>query len=154
MSGANKNMFRGISGIFALMIIADIVLNRTAYYLGAGTEAFNLSLLFTAAQTLVISMAYIFWYRKVSYNAADMISIADMRKMAFHYKNRYLITSVLVTGGIAFLAVICMVLNILFVGIISLYCYISVLTMFFLGNVALFLLMRFWGLPNRITGSY
>ena len=44
--------------------------------------------------------------------------------------------------------------HVIFVGISFTYCSSSVWTMFFVGNVALFVLMRFCGLPNRVTNTY
>ena len=106
------------------------------------------------AQTLVILGAYILWYRKTSQEAEDMMNIVDKRRMAYHYKNKYILISVAATGGIALAAVVCMLLNILFAGIAPLYCYTSVLTMFVAGNLVLYLSIRFWGLPNAVTGIY
>ena len=154
MTGEYKNIIKGIMAITPVMLLAAAALGRMAYYAGAGTAAFNLSLLFVTAQTLVILGAYILWYRKTSQEAEDMMNIVDKRRMAYHYKNKYILISVAATGGIALAAVVCMLLNILFAGIAPLYCYTSVLTMFVAGNLVLYLSIRFWGLPNAVTGIY
>ena len=101
MTGEYKNMIKGIMAITAVMLLAAAALGRMAYYAGAGTAAFNLSLLFVTAQTLVILGAYILWYRKTSQEAEDMMNIVDKRRMAYHYKNKYILISVAATGGIA-----------------------------------------------------
>ena len=91
MTGEYKNMIKGIMAITAVMLLAAAALGRMAYYAGAGTAAFNLSLLFVTAQTLVILGAYILWYRKTSQEAEDMMNIVDKRRMAYHYKNKYIL---------------------------------------------------------------
>lgn len=154
MTGEYKNMVKGILAIATVMVLAVAALSQMAYYAGAGTAAFNLSLLFVTAQTLVIMGAYVLWYRRTGMAAADMMNIADKRRMAFRCKNKYILSSVAITGGIALAAIVCMLLNILFSGIAPLYCYTSVLTMFIVGNLVLYLLTRFWGLPNAVTGIY
>lgn len=80
-----------------------------------------------------------------------MMNIEKMRKMAFHYKNQYFTTSVMLTVLIAVIALICMLVGIWFVGIPALYCISSVVTMCIVGNLVLYLLMRFIGLPDQIT---
>ena len=154
MNGEYKNLSKGILGIVALMLLDILALNQASYYLGAGTAAFNLSILFVIAQTSVICLAYVFWYRRVSRIAAEMFNIEEMRRMAFHHKNRYQFVSLLLTGGISAAAMLCMVFNILFAGINAAYCYMAVFSMFFTGNLALWILMRFLGLPNRVTGTF
>lgn len=149
-----KNLCKGTIGFIVIGILILFGLRFAASEMNAGSEGFHLSLPFLIAQASMIIVAYVLWYCKVNRIAADMMSIAEMRKMAFHYIGRYLILSLLVTGVIAVAAVICMLLNLLFVGIPAGYCYCSVFTMFFLGNVTLYVLMRFLALPNRVTGSY
>ena len=51
------------------------------------------------------------------------------------------------------IALICMVGSIWFVGIPAAYCISSVITMAIVGNLVLYLLMRFVGLPNQIKGE-
>ena len=90
MTGEYKNMVKGILAIAAVMVLAVAALSQMAYYAGAGTAAFNLSLLFVTAQTLVIMGAYVLWYRRTGMAAADMMNIADKRRMAFRCKNKYI----------------------------------------------------------------
>ena len=89
----------------------------------------------------------------MSREAVNMMNIEKMRKMAFYYKRKYFTTSAILTILIVAIALICMVGSIWFVGIPAAYCISSVITMAIVGNLVLYLLMRFVGLPNQITGE-
>lgn len=149
-----KNLFKGTIGFAVTAVLVLFGLRFLAGEMNAGAEGFRLSLPFLIAQAAVIVGCYVVWYRKVSREAANMINIAEMRKMAFHYKNQYFTVSAMLTVLIVIIAFICMAAGIWFVGIPALYCISSVLTMFIAGNLILYILMRFIGLPNRITGLF
>ena len=149
-----KNLFKGSAAFLGIAIVLLVLLRLTAGEMNAGSEGFNLSMPFLLAQVLVIIISYTTWYRKVNTYAADMINLKEKRDMAFYYMTRHLISSVLITAFIAGIAVICMLLDFLFVGIPAIYCYSSVFSMLILGNLTLFILMRFVALPNSVTGLY
>ena len=146
-----KNLFKGTMGFAGIAVLILFGLRFLAGEMNAGAEGFRLSLPFLIAQAAVIVGCYVVWYRKVSRTAENMMNIEKMRKMAFHYKNQYFTTSVMLTMLIAVIALICMLVGIWFVGIPALYCISSVVTMCIVGNLVLYLLMRFIGLPNQIT---
>lgn len=154
MKNEFSNLFKSIGIMGVLLILVILFLSAISYFTGAGTEAFHLSLIFVFGQSIVQICTYILWYRKVNHLAADMYNSAEKRKMAFHYKNQYILISVTMTGAIAGAGVIAMFINIIFVGINPTYCYSSIMVMFLIGNGTIFLTMRFWGLPNRVTNSY
>lgn len=154
MSGEFRNMFKGIGWLAAGMFLVIMGLSRVAYHSGAGTAAFQLSLLFVFAQFIAAGIAYVQWYRTVNRLAADMYNTEEKRRAAFGHIIRYLVPSVLCSGLIALAAVIAMLIHVIFVGINPVYCYSSVLTGFFTGNVLLFILMRFFGLPDRVLNRY
>ena len=72
MSGEFRNMFKGIGWLAAGMFLVIMGLSRVAYHSGAGTAAFQLSLLFVFAQFIAAGIAYVQWYRTVNRLAADM----------------------------------------------------------------------------------
>ena len=146
MSGL-KNLFKGTMGFAVIAVLVLFGLRFLAREMNAGAEGFRLSLPFLIAQAAVIVGCYVTWYRKVSREAVNMMNIEKMRKMAFYYKRKYFTTSAILT------ALICMVGSIWFVGIPAAYCISSVITMAIVGNLVLYLLMRFVGLPNQITGE-
>lgn len=152
MSGL-KNLFKGTMGFAGIAVLVLFGLRFLAGEMNAGAEGFRLSLPFLIAQAAVIVGCYVVWYRKVSRTAENMMNIEKMRKMAFHYKNQYFTTSAILTILIVAIALICMVGSIWFVGIPAAYCISSVITMAIVGNLVLYLLMRFVGLPNQITGE-
>ena len=63
MSGEFRNMFKGIGWLAAGMFLVIMGLSRVAYHSGAGTAAFQLSLLFVFAQFIAAGIAYVQWYR-------------------------------------------------------------------------------------------
>lgn len=156
MSGL-KNLFKGTMGFAVIAVLVLFGLRFLAREMNAGAEGFRLSLPFLIAQVVVIVGCYAAWYRKVNRKAANMLNLAEMRKMAFHCKNRYLGISISLTVVIVIILLICMLLSswfsIWFVGIPAAYCISSVMTMAIVGNLVLYLLMRFVGLPNQITGE-
>lgn len=154
MNSEFTNFFRSVGVMIMLMVLVTLGLYRIAYITGAGNAAFYQSLLFAFGQAVVQILFYGLWYRKVNRLAADMYDTTEKRSMAFRYKNRYLLLAVVVTGLIAGIAISAMLVHVIFVGISFTYCSSSVWTMFFVGNVALFVLMRFCGLPNRVTNTY
>ena len=137
-----KNLFKGTMGFAVIAVLVLFGLRFLAREMNAGAEGFRLSLPFLIAQAAVIVGCYVTWYRKVSREAVNMMNIEKMRKMAFYYKRKYFTTSAILTILIVAIALICMV------GSIS-----SVMTMAIVGNLVLYLLMRFVGLPNQITGE-
>ena len=139
MSGL-KNLFKGTMGFAVIAVLVLFGLRFLAREMNAGAEGFRLSLPFLIA-------------RKVSREAVNMMNIEKMRKMAFYYKRKYFTTSAILTILIVAIALICMVGSIWFVGIPAAYCISSVITMAIVGNLVLYLLMRFVGLPNQITGE-
>ena len=152
MSGL-KNLFKGTMGFAVIAVLVLFGLRFLAREMNAGAEGFRLSLPFLIAQAAVIVGCYVTWYRKVSREAVNMMNIEKMRKMAFYYKRKYFTTSAILTILIVAIALICMVGSIWFVGIPAAYCSSSVITMAIVGNLVLYLLMRFVGLPNQITGE-
>ena len=152
MSGL-KNLFKGTMGFAVIAVLVLFGLRFLAREMNAGAEGFRLSLPFLIAQAAVIVGCYVTWYRKVSREAVNMMNIEKMRKMAFYYKRKYFTTSAILTILIVAIALICMVGSIWFVGIPAAYCNSSVITMAIVGNLVLYLLMRFVGLPNQITGE-
>ena len=152
MSGL-KNLFKGTMGFAVIAVLVLFGLRFLAREMNAGAEGFRLSLPFLIAQAAVIVGCYVTWYRKVSREAVNMMNIEKMRKMAFYYKRKYFTTSAILTILIVAIALICMVGSIWFVGIPATYCISSVITMAIVGNLVLYLLMRFVGLPNQITGE-
>lgn len=152
MSGL-KNLFKGTMGFAVIAVLVLFGLRFLAREMNAGAEGFRLSLPFLIAQAAVIVGCYVTWYRKVSREAVNMMNIEKMRKMAFYYKRKYFTTSAILTILIVAIALICMVGSIWFVGISAAYCISSVITMAIVGNLVLYLLMRFVGLPNQITGE-
>lgn len=152
MSGL-KNLFKGTMGFAVIAVLVLFGLRFLAREMNAGAEGFRLSLPFLIAQAAVIVGCYVTWYRKVSREAVNMMNIEKMRKMAFYYKRKYFTTSAILTILIVAIALICMVGSIWFVGIPAVYCISSVITMAIVGNLVLYLLMRFVGLPNQITGE-
>ena len=152
MSGL-KNLFKGTMGFAVIAVLVLFGLRFLAREMNAGAEGFRLSLPFLIAQAAVIVGCYVTWYRKVSREAVNMMNIEKMRKMAFYYKRKYFTTSAILTILIVAIALICMVGSIWCVGIPAAYCISSVITMAIVGNLVLYLLMRFVGLPNQITGE-
>ena len=152
MSGL-KNLFKGTMGFAVIAVLVLFGLRFLAREMNAGAEGFRLSLPFLIAQAAVIVGCYVTWYRKVSREAVNMMNIEKMRKMAFYYKRKYFTTSAILTILIVAIALICMVGSIWIVGIPAAYCISSVITMAIVGNLVLYLLMRFVGLPNQITGE-
>ena len=152
MSGL-KNLFKGTMGFAVIAVLVLFGLRFLAREMNAGAEGFRLSLPFLIAQAAVIVGCYVTWYRKVSREAVNMMNIEKMRKMAFYYKRKYFTTSAILTILIVAIALICMVGSIWFVGFPAAYCISSVITMAIVGNLVLYLLMRFVGLPNQITGE-
>lgn len=152
MSGL-KNLFKGTMGFAVIAVLVLFGLRFLAREMNAGAEGFRLSLPFLIAQAAVIVGCYVTWYRKVSREAVNMMNIEKMRKMAFYYKRKYFTTSAILTILIVAIALICMVGSIWFVSIPAAYCISSVITMAIVGNLVLYLLMRFVGLPNQITGE-
>ena len=152
MSGL-KNLFKGTMGFAVIAVLVLFGLRCLAREMIAGAVGFRLSLPFLIAQAAVIVGCYVTWYRKVSREAVNMMNIEKMRKMAFYYKRKYFTTSAILTILIVAIALICMVGRIWFEGITAAYCISSVITMAIVGNLVLYLLMRFVGLPNQITGE-
>ena len=152
MSGL-KNLFKGTMGFAVIAVLVLFGLRFLAREMNAGAEGFRLSLPFLIAQAAVIVGCYVTWYRKVSREAVNMMNIEKMRKMAFYYKRKYFTTSAILTILIVAIALICMVGSIWFVGNPAAYRISSVITMAIVGNLVLYLLMRFVGLPNQITGE-
>ena len=143
MSGL-KNLFKGTMGFAVIAVLVLFGLRFLAREMNAGAEGFRLSLPFLIAQAAVIVGCYV---------TVNMMNIEKMRKMAFYYKRKYFTTSAILTILIVAIALICMVGSIWFVGIPAAYCISSVITMAIVGNLVLYLLMRFVGLPNQITGE-
>jgi len=148
-----KNLFKGTLVFAVISSLMLLGFRFLAAEMNAGSAGFNLSAPFFLSQVIVIIFCYIAWYCKVNRRAADMMNIAEMRKMAEKYMGSYLFRSILITLAIGVAALAVMVLDVLRIGIPAIYCWSSVCAMFFSGNLALFLMMHF-ALPNRITGSY
>lgn len=148
-----KNLFKGTTGFIVLGIIVLLGLRFVASEMGAGSAGFNLSAPFLVVQAVTIVFCYIAWYRRVNRAAANMMDIAEMRKMAFGFITHYMVISVLITAAISAAAFVVMFFDLFRIGIPAIYIYSSVFTVLVIGNATLFLLMRFV-LPNRVTGSY
>lgn len=149
-----NNMYKGIIFIAVGTILVVFGLNRVAYSTGAGTAAFQISLMFVMAQAAVVALVYVHWYRMVNRLVAEMYNIEEKRRTAFRYIGRYLAFAILITVLIAVAAIVAMFLNVLFVGINHAFCYTSVFIEFFVGNITLWILMRFFGLPDRVINKY
>lgn len=154
MNSEFTNFFRSVGVMIVLMVLVTLGLYRVAYVTGAGNAVFYQSLLFVFGQTAMQILFYALWYRKVNHLAADLYDTAEKRSMAFQYIKKYLLMAVVSTGVIACSVVSAIWVNVIFVGISPVYCSSSVWIMFFVGNIALFILMRFLGLPNRVTNTY
>ena len=148
-----KNMFKGTIVFAVASSLMLLGFRFLAAEMNAGSAGFNLSAPFFLGQVIVIIFCYIARYCKVNRRAADMMNIAEMRKMADGYMGAYLFRSMIITLAIGLAALAVMVLDLLRIGIPASYSYSSVCAMFLIGNLALFLMMHF-ALPNRITGSY
>ena len=86
--------------------------------------------------------------------AKDMFNNSEMRKAARSCAVRYLLLSIGITLGIAAVALLVTFLNLIFVGISQIYSFTSVLSEWLIGNITLWLLMWYFGLPNRVLGRY
>lgn len=146
-----------VKGIFILVLITFLVMGGlypTAYLMGAGDTAYSFSVYFVAAEGLSITLLYWRWYKKSNNLAKDMFNNSEMRKAARSCAVRYLLLSIGITLGIAAVALLATFLNLIFVGISQIYSFTSVLSEWLIGNITLWLLMWYFGLPNRVLGRY
>ena len=149
-----RNMFKGIGLMMGEMFAIILGLSRVSYCTGAGTAAFQLSLIFVFSQAIVLTVTYIQWYRTVNRLAADLYNTKEKRKTAFRYIIPYLTTAVVISGVISLVAVIATISQIIFYGISPIYCFSSILSEFIIGSITLWILMRFFGLPDRVLNRY
>lgn len=149
-----SNMYKMILVLIVEMFVVMFGLSRVALYTSAGDLNYQLSLVFVIAQTVAIIKEYVSWYRRVNKNVAEMYNIEEKRSTAFHDIPRYFFAAIAITGLIALCAAGAMFFQVLFVGIEKMYCFTSVLSEFFVGNITLLIMMRFLGLPDRVLGRY
>lgn len=149
-----RNMIKAIAILLVETVLVIGVLWGLSTSYGAGDDNFHIGMVFVLIQSIVIIICYVCWYLAANRRAADLVNIEEMRKEAFNKIPLYLIVSILITGGVAGIVVVCIISKLIFVEINDVYCYSTALMEFFVGNITLYLTMRFWGIPDRVLGRY
>ncbi len=138
--------------VFSLIVLGG--LNIFSFVTNAGDGAFNSSCIFVFIQLVALMICYGIWYYKSNAAVAVLSNTAKMRKTVFGRIPFYMFMSILLTLGISVIGTICILIRVIFVDIAPVYTYSALYIFPLLGNLLLFLLMRFFGLPNRMTGTY
>ena len=149
-----KNMVKALAILSVVTIIVLAGLWSLSYSTGAGSESFHIGSIIVLLQAMVIAASYVMWYLDVNRSAADLINIEEMRRAAFRRILPYWFISLLITGAIGAAAGVGFVLQMIFVDINQVYCLSASIMELVAGNFTLLLLMRFWGLPDRVLGRY
>lgn len=147
-----RNMIKTIIIFLVELVIVAVGLNVVSFYTGAGDTNYWMSLIFVAAQAAVFITVYICWYNTTDKEAIEMFNLDKMRKMAYHRIPSYWLVAFFVSAGLGAAGIVAMAFGLLFDEISLSYGLASMITEFALGNITLLLMMRIWGLPDRILG--